>query len=90
MTADTHDYLTVPGLAQSLGIDQAKVLHWLHTGQLVGVNIAENPSGRPRWRIPRESWESFQAARSNQPAPAPRPQRRRRRRTDHHVIEFFK
>jgi len=91
MTAD-RPYLTVPELAESLGCDQMKILRWLHTGQLAGVNIAENSSGRPRWRIPRESWERFQAARSNQqaPAPAPRLQRRRRRMRGEAVIEFYK
>ncbi len=90
MTGDPRPYLTVPELAESLGCDQAKILHWLHTGQLVGVNIAENPRGRPRWRIPRESWEAFIAARSDQPAPAPHPHRQRRRRRDERIIEFFK
>lgn len=87
----TPAFLTVPQLAESLGCDQAKILHWLHTGQLAGVNIAENPHGRPRWRIRKSDWEAFCQARSNQaPAPAPRQQRRRRRVRDESVIEFYK
>lgn len=85
--ATTRPYLSVRELSADLGIDPGKILHWLHTGQLAGINVAENPSGRPRWRIPREAWEQFQSARSNQ---APPPQRRRRRRrTNEAIIQFF-
>jgi len=85
------DYLTVPALARSLGIDQDKVLTWIHRGELAALNVAENPHGRPRWRIPSEAWEEFQVARSNQASiPAPRQQRRRRRMRGESVIEFYR
>lgn len=88
MPAD-RAYHTVPSLARSLGVDQAKILHWLHTGQLAGINIAENPHGRPRWRIPSAAWEQFQQARSNQASiPVTRAPRRRRRETAG-IIQFY-
>jgi hypothetical protein len=86
----TVDYRTVRGLAESLAIDQAKVLHWIHTGQLEAIDVSETPGGRPRWRIPAEAWERFCRARSNQANTATQqPAKRRRRRRDAKIIEFY-
>ncbi len=89
MPSDTREYLTVKQLADSLGCDPAKILLWIHKGELQAVNIAEQATGRPRWRIPREAWEAFQLVRSNR-AGAPVAQHRRRRRPDDsRVIKFY-
>ncbi len=87
------DFYTVPQLAQALGIDQTKLLGWIHRGELQALNVAESATGRPRWRIPADAWQAFQQARSNTAqAPAPRPQQRRRRRrqADSGIIQFYK
>ena len=87
----TPAYLTVPQLAESLGVDAMKVLGWIHRGELQAIDVSERRGGRPRWRIPVAAWQAFQAARSNQASiPAPRQQRRRRRVRDESVIEFYK
>lgn len=86
--ADTPAYLTVQQIAERLGCDAMKILSWIHRGELAAINIAESATGRPRWRIPGDAWERFQAARSNQTAPiisSPR-----RRRTAKYVPTFYK
>lgn len=82
------DYLTVPALAQSLGVDQDKVLGWIHRGELLAIDVSERRGGRPRWRIPADAWERFQQLRSNQASLPAAPTRRRRRNPN--VIQFFK
>lgn len=89
MTAP-RDYLTVPALAESLGVDQDKILGWIHRGELHALNVAESASGRPRWRIPADAWEAFQQARSNRAAIAEVASPRRRRRRDGYVMRFYK
>ena len=87
---DTREYLTVKKLAESLACDPAKILLWIHRGELQALNIAEQATGRPRWRIPRESWEAFQLVRSNRAGATTSPTRRRRRRPDDsRVIKFY-
>jgi hypothetical protein len=49
---------------------------FLRRGELVGVNVATNLSGRPQWRITAESVEQFERRRSSEPPP--KPARRRR------------
>jgi len=84
-----REYYLVPELADVTRMDQCKILGWIRRGELLAINMAENPGGRPRWRVPREAWQAFQLVRSNQAtAPAPRPQRRRRRR-EGYVMRFY-
>ena len=89
MTTGNRDYLTVPELAASLGIDQDKVLAWIHRGELRALNVAESATGRPRWRIPADAWEEFERRRTTKAtATATRP-RRRRKRDMAGVVEFY-
>ncbi len=84
----TSLYFTVKQLASDLDVDRGKVLSWIHRGELGAINVAENPTGRPRWRIPTQAWEEFQRARSSTAASRP-PQTKRKRGTDGSVIEFY-
>ena len=77
MSDEPRGYLTVRQLADDLGCDPRKVLVWIRAGELAAVNIAERATGRPRWRIPREAWERFLAARSNRASGKPRRPTRR-------------
>ncbi len=61
-----------------------KIHGFLRRGELIGVNVAANLSGRPQWRITRESVELFERRRSS--APPPKPQRRRRNREE---VDYF-
>lgn len=76
--------------AESIGVDQQKVLTWIHLGYLRAVDVSQSPGGRPRWRISDDDWAEFLASRSTQAAPPPPTEKpKRRRRTDSNVIEFY-
>ncbi|HPM82223.1 MAG TPA: helix-turn-helix domain-containing protein [Candidatus Anammoximicrobium sp.] len=79
-----RDYYSVSELAAVLAVDPMKILGWIHRGELRAINVAESATGRPRWRVPRKSWEAFTAARTNQ-APVKPPRRKRER----YVMEFY-
>ena len=76
---------TTSQVAQQLGVDQGKVLDWIHSGQLVAVNVATNSGGRPRWRVSQESLAEFLTRRKSQTPPSTRP----RRKTKSDVTEFY-
>lgn len=82
------EWFTPPQIASSRHIRLAKVLSWIRSGQLEAVNHAENPSGRPRWRISIHALEAFDRARScrNQVMPAVR---RPARHPSKQVTEYF-
>ncbi len=75
---------TPKSVAEMLGIDQGKVLAWIHTGQLIAVNVAESLTSRPRWRIADSEVDAFLNRRKTQP---PQPVKRQRKSTG--VIEFY-
>jgi excisionase family DNA binding protein len=52
-------------IAERYGVDHGKVLRWIDNGQLRAVNVATNPGGRPRWRVPEEALAEFEVARTN-------------------------
>ncbi|QDU37659.1 Helix-turn-helix domain protein [Maioricimonas rarisocia] len=72
-------YLTVRELAAQLQIKADTVRDLIRRGELRAVNVARNPNGRPRWRIPPEAVAEFEATRAPKPA---EPRRKRRRRSD--------
>src|SRR5437879_1326223 len=76
---------SVADLCRRWKIGPDKVHAFIPRGELVAVNVATSLSGRPQWRITRESVEVFERRRSS--APPPEPLRRRRRQT--HEIDFF-
>lgn len=86
---DTREFMTVRELSEALGCDPGKVLCWIASGELAALNIAERATGRPRWRIPREAWERFQAARSNRKSDPPRRQARRQPRGPDQQIKAY-
>ena len=65
----TRRYLSPPAVAQTLGVNESKILGWIRNGELRGVNVAQNRNGRPRWRVSQEALDAFLAARSPQPTP---------------------
>ena len=75
--ADTSPHgFSVADLCRRWKVGPGKVLGFLRRGELVGVNVATNLSGRPQWRITPESVALFEKRRTS--APPPKPQRRRR------------
>ncbi len=77
--------VTPPELARQWGIDVAKVLKWIKSGELRAVNLATRRDGRPRYAIDQADIAIFEASRAVQP-PTPR---MRRRRVDPNIIQFF-
>jgi hypothetical protein len=67
---------SVADLARRWRISPDKVHTFLRRGELIGVNVASNLSGRPQWRITQESVDLFERRRSS--APTPKPVRRKR------------
>jgi hypothetical protein len=75
---------TVADLVRRWRIGEDKVRGFLRRGELVGVNVATSPAGRPQWRITPESVAAFERRRSS--APAPKPARRRKSIT---LVDFY-
>src|SRR5262245_2519829 len=80
--ADPHGY-SVADLCRRWKVGPDKIHTFLRRGELVGVNVATNLSGRPQWRITRESVELFERRRSSAPAPKVPRQRRRPEMVDY-------
>ncbi len=72
--------LTPPELARRWGVAADKVLHLVHTGQLKAINLAEDPKGRPRYRIYLSEVQRFEDARATK-APIEKARTTRRRRS---------
>jgi excisionase family DNA binding protein len=69
-------FYTPAQVAELLAVDQGKILAWLHSGELHGINIAKRAGGRPRWRISSEQLQAFLQSRSTSPPPKPAKRRR--------------
>lgn len=78
--------LSPPAVARKLGVCPSKILRWIKTGQLRGIDISETPgTGRPRYRVDPLDLATFLDQRSVSP---PSPSRRRRRQPDG-VHQYF-
>jgi hypothetical protein len=76
---------TVTDLARRWRIGEDKIRAFLRRGELVGLNVAANMSGKPQWRVTVESVEQFERKRTS--APPPKPQRRRRSPA---LVDYYK
>lgn len=85
IAASRKTKISPPELAKQWGVDPAKIVHWIKTGELRAVNLATDRNGRPRYAIDIADVAIFEAARAVQP-PTPWV---RRRRVDPSVIQFF-
>jgi excisionase family DNA binding protein len=65
-------YYTPQQAADTLGVDDEQVHRWIHSGQLVAINVAKSLAGkRPRWRIAESELGRFLLSRQNKvPAPS--------------------
>lgn len=71
-------YYTPQQAAEILGCADDQIVHWIHSGQLVAVNVAkEVNSKRPRWRISEADLGKFLLARRNA-MPTPKAERTRK------------
>ena len=79
---------TVEDLCQRYSVTSHTVLQWIHSGQMVAVNVGRQPGARkPRWRVTEASLEAFEAARASRESPG-RVRAPRRKRPDQ-VIDFY-
>ena len=83
--SDSRRYRTPPQVAAERGVSASKILPLIRRGEIAAINMASDPGGRPRWKIPPEALEDFDARRMARP-PMKR-NKRRRQRGD--VISFF-
>ena len=58
-------------LAAFYGVAHAKVLAWLRSGDLKGVNLATTTASRPIFRIARSDFDRFWESRAICPQPQP-------------------
>jgi len=83
MTERAHN---VKQVAEHYGVREHTVLSWIHSGELLAVNVGRTPGAKkPRWRITAESLAAFELIRTHNPPP-PRTKRRRRQAD---VIAFY-
>jgi hypothetical protein len=78
---------TVKALAAHLGVASAKIIAWIHSGELAARNIATTTTKRPIYRIARADFDKFWNSRAAVPAPIA-PARSRRARSSSAVKEF--
>jgi hypothetical protein len=79
--------LSPPKIAKLWGIGPAKVVGWIHSGELPAINVATRPGGRPRYLVDQNDLLAFEAKRRVVPPSRPPPRRRRSSCSD--VTEFF-
>jgi transposase len=77
--------LTPPMIAHRFGVSTDKIIAWIRSGELRGVNIATKANGRPRYVVDEADLAVFEQRRTAQPLSATP----RRRKTATGVIEFF-
>lgn len=58
--------LSPPEVAKYLHVRRAKVLAWIHSGELRATNVSDSP--RPRYRIEEADFEEFKLRRSSRSA----------------------
>lgn len=65
MSATMEVFLSPAAVAKSRRINTAKVLGWIHSGQLRALNYASRPNGVPRWRIDPADLAAFDESRAS-------------------------
>lgn len=78
MKADHSEkaYLTPSQVAREIGVQGDTVLAWIHSRQLLALDVSRGAGERPRWRIDRRDLEAFLSKRRTV-SPPPVAERRR-------------
>jgi len=72
-------FFTVVEIAERLGVNSDKVLGWIRSGELTGINTSADKAGRPRWRIPESSFGEFLIDRQSRAVANDRPVGRKKK-----------
>ncbi len=86
MTPAVRTKLTPPAIASQWGIDVAKVLSWIRSGELRAIDASTKRGGRPRFLVDVSDLLIFEQSRAVSPPP---PRVPRRRKQPGNVIQFF-
>ena len=79
-------FLTPVQVAREIGVQGDTVLAWIHSRQLLALDVSRGAGQRPRWRISRADLEAFlESRRTASPAPAPERKRRQAVKIPRHV-----
>ncbi len=78
--------ITPPELARRWGIDKAKVIKWIRSGELRAIDACTHRGTKPRFLIDEDDIRAFEQAREVLPAcPPPRVRRNRRSQVKQYV-----
>jgi hypothetical protein len=81
--------ITPAAFARRYSIGLTKVLYWLASGELGGIDVSLGRLKKPRWRIREIDIERFEARRANTAAAAPQPRRTRKETAPAASVAFF-
>jgi hypothetical protein len=84
-TATPSRYFSPADVADRYGCDIHKILAWLRSGELRGIDVSARRGTKPRWRIDPADLAAFEASRACAKAPEPT----KRRRKLENVTEYF-
>ena len=79
--------MTPPQYARRLGVDVAKVLLWIRSGELRAFNAAASTKGKPRYLIDLSDITAFEEARVAAKPDAPR--RRKKNSLPNGFVKYF-
>jgi transposase len=77
--------LTPPMIARRFGVSADKIVAWIRSGELRGVNVAAKSNGRPRYVVDEADLAAFELRRTAKPKEAAT----KRRKANQNVIQFF-
>jgi hypothetical protein len=69
--------LTTAAIAERFGVNFGKVCEWIRAGELKAINVAQNRSSRPKYRVTQEQLDAFERSRTIGAPEKPSPRRKR-------------
>jgi len=88
ITTANNTMFTAPEVAARYRVNLTKVNGWIRTGVLRAIDISQSAGKRPRYRVPLDAIEAFDASRSVvPPPPVPRTRHRRQDATPDYLAD---
>lgn len=76
---------TTAEVAEFLKVSPDKILAWINSGELEGIDVSSRGSRKRRFRVTNDALQAFLRLRATRPAPKPT---RRRRREEERIPEY--